>query len=271
MKKVILIFVVLLSHALVFAQETAKYRITYDCDMPNGVGVASTFRWVLDIGENSAVFYNHSYRAYMDELDEIRKTADAMSMIAQIPQLAQKYPGRSSLQVAIGIPKSGMYTYYSSVQSTPLKYEEPLPVIEWQMTDSVRTFCEYPCKQAVGSVYGRTWTVWYAPELPLDYGPYILHGLPGMILSAKDSEGVYDFYAVGIEMAPENTRLTVYKESEAKKCSRKQFLKMRTDTEGMTIRQKLKSAGVAIIEVRDKDGKDITNTVTPKKNHLDKE
>lgn len=271
MKKAIFILVVLLSHTLMFAQETAKYRITYDCDMPNGAGAASTFRWVLDIGENRAVFYNHSYRAYMEELDEIRKTADAMSLIAQAPLLAQKYPGRSSLQVAIGAPQPGMYTYYSTVQSTPLKYEEPLPVIEWQMTDSVRTFCEYPCKQAVGSVYGRTWTVWYAPELPLDYGPYILHGLPGLILCAKDSEGVYDFRAVGIEMAPEHTKLAVYKERDAKKCSRKQFLKMRKDTEGMTIMQKLKSAGVAIVEVRDKDGKDITHSVAPQKNHLDKE
>lgn len=54
-------------------------------------------------------------------------------------------------------------------------------------------------KQAVGSVYGRTWTVWYSIELPLNYGPYILNGLPGLIMAARDSDGLFDFKAVGVE------------------------------------------------------------------------
>lgn len=272
MKKFLFTAAALLAYVLAFAQETARYRITYDCDMPNATGTTATYRWVLDIGDTTALFYNQDYRAYMEELDGMRATGDAMSLIAKIQRLGRKYPVKTSLQVAIGTPKSGVYTYYGSIQSSSLNYEEPLPAIAWQVTDSVRTICEYPCSQAIGTLYGRTWTVWYSTELPLDYGPYVLHGLPGLILAARDTEGIYDFQAVGIEMAPKHTQVAaVYKKNEFMKCTRRQFLKLRSEAEGLTNMEKLKRAGVAIIEIRDKDGKDITHAVAPKRNHLDKE
>jgi len=93
------------------AQESAKYRITSDCDAPIVTGNSNTYRWTLDIGEKSAVFYNESNRAFNREMAEIKANGDAMALIDQLPALGQKYPNENDLQVIVGIPSNGKYTY----------------------------------------------------------------------------------------------------------------------------------------------------------------
>lgn len=262
-----------------YAQELAKYRITYDCDAQVVTGKTSNYRWTLDIGEKSAVFYNESYRAFNREMAEIRATGDAMALIDQLPALGKKYPTKNDLQIVVGKPSHGKYTYIKQILASKLKYEEDFPVVEWQMTDSTKTICEYECRQAVGSMYGRTWTVWYTPELPLNYGPYVLNGLPGLIMAAKDSEGLFDFVAVGVESAPEGTVISASEMDDAQKCSRKRFLELREEANGMSqkdvvdriLNQNSDGKKLTVYGVRDENGKEISNQVAPKKNYLDKE
>lgn len=277
MKKLIFLAVALLT-TVAYAQEPAKYRITYDCDAQIVTSKTNTYRWTLDIGEKSAVFYNESNRAFNREMAEIRATGDAMALIDQLPVLGQKYPTKHDLQIVVGAPSSGKYTYIKQILASKLKYEEDLPVVEWQITDSIKTICEYECQQAVGSMYGRTWTVWYAPELPLNYGPYVLQGLPGLIMSAKDSEGLFDFVAVGVETAPEGAVISACEIEDAQKCSRKRFLEIRSESEGMSqqqvadriLNQNSDGKKYTVYAVLDENGKEISNQETPKKNFLDK-
>ena len=72
-------------------------------------------------------------------------------------------------------------------------YEEKLPQMSWETTGRDTTVCGYACLQAKAMVYGRDWTVWFAPEIPVSYGPYILGGLPGLILDAVDADGLFHF------------------------------------------------------------------------------
>lgn len=279
MKKQILFAVAALASLSCMAQEPAKYRITYDCEAQIVTGKSNTYRWTLDIGEKSAVFYNESNRAFNREMAEIRATGDAMALIDQLPALGQKYPTKHDLQIVVGAPSSGKYTYIKQILASKLKYEEDLPVVEWQITDSTKTICEYECQQAVGTMYGRTWTVWYAPELPLNYGPYVLQGLPGLIMSAKDSEGLFDFFAVGVETAPKGAVISACEIEDAQKCSRMRFLEMRSESEGMSqqqvvdciLNQNSDGEKYTVYAVLDENGKEISNQETTKKNFLDKE
>ena len=279
MRHVLLTFSFAMFFLAGYAQEHAKYRITYDCDAQIVTGKPNIYRWTLDIGEKSAVFYNESNRAFNREMAEIIATGDAMALIDQLPALGQKYPTKHDLQIVVGAPSNGKYTYIKQILASKLKYEEDLPVVEWQMTDSTKIICEYECQQAVGSMYGRTWTVWYASELPLNYGPYVLQGLPGLIMSAKDSEGLFDFVAVGVETAPEGAVISAYEAEDAQKCSRKRFLEMRSESEGMSqqqivdriLNQNSDGSKKTVYAVLDENGKEISNQETPKKNFLDKE
>lgn len=273
MKSIIIYLLLSFIVGILSAQEPAKYRITYDCDAQIISGKYSKHSWTLDIGENTSIFYNLNYRLFTDETAEIRAAGGAFALLNKLPELGKKYPTKSDMQIVTGLPQNGKYSYYHQVSISKLKYEEPLPTIDWQMTDSTRTICEYECQQAIGKVYGRTWTVWYATDLPLNYGPYVLQGLPGLILAAKDSEGLFEYVAVGIENAPEDAMISVYDEANYQKTTRKRFLKIRTESEGISRRQALERAldGAKVFSVRDENGKDILDEERPKKNYLDKE
>lgn len=271
--------VLLLLCSTVHAQEQAKYRVTYDCDAQIVTGKTNTYRWTLDIGETTAVFYNKNYRLYSRELAEAKANGTSTALMDQLPVIGQKYFPKNDLQIVIGTPEKRKYSYYKQLLTSGLKYEDALPSIEWQLTDSTKTICEYECKQAVGSVYGRTWTVWYSTELPLNYGPYILNGLPGLIMAAKDSDGLFDFKAVGIENAPEDALVSAYEEDRHQKCTRKRFLEIRSDSEGMSqdqlvnriLNQNSSGEKVIVYTVQGTDAKIDAKVEVPKYNHLDKE
>ena len=64
MKKTLLgIFTILISIKLL-AQEPAIYHVVYDCEAKTSVGNATLYRWSLDIGKTTAVFYDDNYRKF---------------------------------------------------------------------------------------------------------------------------------------------------------------------------------------------------------------
>ena len=68
------------------------------------------------------------------------------------------------------------------------------------------------------------WTVWFAPEIPLQEGPWKLCGLPGLILEACESSGQHSFTATGIELSKKEMT-PVYLLSKYEKLERKELLK----------------------------------------------
>ena len=241
------------------------------------VKARKNYRWQLDIGESTAVFYNPANRQYLIESEELRHSGkDVMAGIAGLQQLWAKYPNRNSLQVLIGKPKPGKYTYMNRIGADDLKYEEPLPQLDWTLTDSVKTICGYTCHQAKAGLYGRMWTAWYCPELPLSYGPYVLGGLPGLILEAVDADGLFHFMAVGIGQAPENTKVELGEGiNKAVKCTRKKYLALRKTRAEQTYSDLAKDAlagsGAKIVKITDASGNEITNQKQLRKNYLDLE
>lgn len=272
MKKVFILIMLLLPLWL-GAQEKAVYRITYDCDALRDNKARKTYRWYLDVGEATAVFYNSANRQYLQESEELQHSSkDVMAGLAGLQQLWGKYPNRSSLQVLTGRPKPGKYTYINSIGADFLKYEESLPQLDWTLTDSVKAVCGYTCHQAKAGLYGRTWTVWYAPELPLSYGPYVLGGLPGLILEAVDADGIFHFTAVGIEQAPENTKVELGPSlKNPVKCTRKKYLALRKLRAEQTYSEQVKDLGVEVVKITDVNGNEITNQKSPRTNYLDLE
>ena len=63
---------------------------------------------------------------------------------------------------------------------------ETIPSINWRINEAFKVIGQFKCQQAVGYFRGRTYTVWFASEIPVPYGPWKLQGLPGLILEVKD-------------------------------------------------------------------------------------
>ena len=150
-------------------------------------------------------------------------------------------------------------------------YEESLPDMDWELTDSVKTVCGYECHQARAEVYGRTWTVWYSTEIPIPYGPYVLGGLPGLILEAVDSDGIFRFTSVGIEDVHDATDVDLYGKTDAVRCTRKKYLALRKSNAGQTYSEAVENllGKGSVTRIVDASGKDISNQVQSEKNYLD--
>lgn len=74
----------------------------------------------------------------------------------------------------------------------------------WNVSSETKQILNYTCYKAETTFRGRKWVVWFSPALSLPYGPWKLHGLPGIILEAADSTGEMSFKAVSITETDQN-------------------------------------------------------------------
>lgn len=78
-------------------------------------------------------------------------------------------------------------------------YSVPMSELIWELCDSTKNILVYECQKATANYHGRHWTVWFAPEIPIQSGPWQLMGLPGLIMEAETEGGEYRFEIVGLE------------------------------------------------------------------------
>ncbi|MEM7372546.1 MAG: GLPGLI family protein [Bacteroidota bacterium] len=71
----------------------------------------------------------------------------------------------------------------------PHLIQEKWPDIPWTIQQEEKIIAELLCKKATAHFRGRDYTAWFTPELPFNFGPWKLCGLPGLILEAYDATG----------------------------------------------------------------------------------
>jgi GLPGLI family protein len=82
--------------------------------------------------------------------------------------------------------------YFKSVGMSLLTYKEPIKK-DWKLINETKVINTVTCKRAEITSKGRNWIAWYAPEIPLPYGPYKFSGLPGLIIKITDDKEEFDF------------------------------------------------------------------------------
>jgi GLPGLI family protein len=82
--------------------------------------------------------------------------------------------------------------------------EEPLPVMDWNISCDTASFGGLLCQKATTHFKGRDYIAWFCPDMPYHAGPWKLNGLPGVILDAYDAKKEVVFQFDGIEkVAPQ--------------------------------------------------------------------
>lgn len=76
------------------------------------------------------------------------------------------------------------FDYYS------LKINEPF---SWKISSEKRKIGDFDCQRAELDYGGRKWIAWFAAEIPFQDGPYVFHGLPGLIVEIKDENNNFLF------------------------------------------------------------------------------
>ena len=172
--------------------DTAQLKATYRYDF---VDSAKTYTnmMVLLVGPKVQTFQGEA-DYYLDSLG-VSLEGKAYPTPYLTAKMNQCPPKRSTTEwkVYSGYP-SGMVSITDRVLATRYLSEEQLQAPEWKLQKGyTKTIMGYTCYQAEADLYGRHWVVWYAPQLQCAAGPWILRGLPGLILEAHDSEQIHSF------------------------------------------------------------------------------
>lgn len=95
------------------------------------------------------------------------------------------------------------------------QYTEDWEKPKWEILDESKEIIGYQCFKAVTDYRGRKWTAWFAPEIPVQEGPWKLCGLPGLILEAYDNKEEYRFETDGLTQNP-NSEVGIFTYDERK-------------------------------------------------------
>lgn len=76
-------------------------------------------------------------------------------------------------------------------------YEVPKTEFNWNICDSTKYINGFKSYEARSNYHGREWHVWFTPDIPINDGPWVLCGLPGLILEAQDKDGLFSFNIIG--------------------------------------------------------------------------
>lgn len=217
-------------------RDTSACRIYYQCRF-----VMDTLRpeknatvMVCDIGPNYLSYFSLAMRFRNTVFTKVQEEADRkgrhLGINIQYPYTEQeraleKFAGDvGSINSEIWIDcRHRTLTERASDyanENMAYAYEEPLPVLDWEISEERRQIGSYDCIKAVCRFRGRDWTAWFTPEIPLFYGPWKLGGLPGLILQAEDSQKHYTWECCGLD---QTARPMAYHIIPTRHVTRKQF------------------------------------------------
>lgn len=172
---------------------TASLQENYDSDnmlLQIGPGALSKFSSYKNLAVDSLIMRSSPDQIAQAAMDGKLSNGEFMTIYKNYPE--------------------GRLTHTEKICQDWFRYDEEMPALDWELTDSVTTVLGYECQSARCSFRGREWTVFYTEEIPIMDGPWKLHGLPGLIMKASDAEGHYTFECIGIKSKADRP-VTIYK------------------------------------------------------------
>ena len=216
------------------AQNKADIIVRYDSSFPTKQGKINTGKMLLLASSTEAKYFN-DISLWVDSL---KSTPDGKAQYMEIIKKAcmiVEPDGSVSFDMTKGPTKpTNSYvftdlaqeclTHYNKFGEDNGYYTEPLSEMQWTIVeDSTATVLGYECIMAESDYHGRHWKAWFAPELPMPFGPWKLHGLPGLILKAE-ANGGFSFAATGLERT-DRIMTPMYMQGDYSKVDRKEALK----------------------------------------------
>ena len=94
--------------------------------------------------------------------------------------------------------KKSLITYSEVIDYVNFGYNESIKDLKWKLYKGKKIILNYSCQEAKINFYGRNYTAWYTPELPVNDGPYKFSGLPGLIMEIYDDDDNFHYSAIAI-------------------------------------------------------------------------
>lgn len=233
MKKAILLLAVCIATLSAMAQNKAEILVNYDYTHPSTQDKPLTAKMSLLASATEAKYFNEMSQ-WVDSMMSTPEGEAKYNEIFEKACMTMSPEGYPCFDMTKGPVKSistyvftnlidEKITYYEQYGEDPGTYTENTSEMEWTMIDdSTATVLGYECLLAETDYHGRHWRAWFAPELPMPFGPWKLHGLPGIILKAE-ANGRFSFTATNVGHT-NSTIQPMYSQQDYAKMDRKKAL-----------------------------------------------
>jgi GLPGLI family protein len=120
---------------------------------------------------------------------------------------------------------SKLVSVYASINT--LQYTEQLMKPDWKIHANTCHILGYVCQKATANYKGRDWEAWFTTEIPINEGPWLLRGLPGLILKAEDKNKQFTYECIGIEALKDKRAISSGNYKAYKLVSKRDYLKVK--------------------------------------------
>lgn len=97
--------------------------------------------------------------------------------------------------------------------------------LEWEILSEKSKIENFEVQKAKVSYGGRNWTAWFTTEIPIQDGPYVFRGLPGLVIRISDNQNDYNFNLTEIKNGSEK----IYYRNKGLELNWEQFKKIASD------------------------------------------
>jgi GLPGLI family protein len=153
---------------------------------------------------NSYLVFNKEQSYYVtakDSLEKADKISEQKSYSSDDDSEGTIYNGqkvsKEGDQVVYNIKKNTMWS--NLLYRKQIYVKEIAPKINWKIEKETKKIGNFTCKKATTSFRGRNYTAWFTSDIPLQFGPWKLNGLPGLILEAYDTNKSVYWYFKSVE------------------------------------------------------------------------
>lgn len=185
---------------------------------------------ILQIGKNVSKCYSY-YTYQVDSIRSLPNWRDVFMKFFNNPATSVKsgkYPHKRMRTLVYKNYPHGKMTVTDGISLQDFIYVDEMGTQEWSIKkDTSRMIIGYRCQKAECNFRGRNYVAWFAPDIPINDGPWKFTGLPGLIMEIYDKGKQYQFSITGIEKSNEPIVFskTTLQNGKYSKTKREKFLK----------------------------------------------
>jgi len=236
----------------------AEYQITYQLDSTNVSNKLSETMLLL-IGSKTSKFL--SLTTFLkDSIKEHSKSSSNLTQLMAVPKTAFNHT------IFKNYPQ-GQITSTEYIIRDHYKYEEPINLFNWKITNDTKTISGYNCQKATTTFAGRDYVAWFTNEIPMPDGPYKFNGLPGLIVKINDTKNHYEYKLTRFKKITGNIGFI---ERNYIKTTKKEFKKVKKEFSNNVI-EKLQQNGFTITSMNASEKKNFQKRFNKKNNPIEKD
>ena len=191
----IIAFLVFINSVFCFSQEKYTQKISYDLNVKVSENNHIKEEMVLLLNQNESVYTSQN----KIKNDSVKR----YYLINKDLQGFQSYILNNDKKNLINYfiwKKNSDYIYQIKSGLKIVQYKNSLPQLNWQIiNNSSEEILGYKVQKAETVYEGKKYYAWFSTEIPINNGPFVFNGLPGLILKIQNEDSSYVITVKGIK------------------------------------------------------------------------